>query len=79
MDELKSRCRGVRSMPPLSEARVVATWYVESSDAMYGDSARGGMALERCEGDTTRYETARVRSRLTYPQESKPLGTELKL
>jgi hypothetical protein len=46
------------------------TWDVGSSGAMHEDSARGGMALERCEGETSRYETARVRSRLmTYPEE----------
>ena len=70
MDELKSRCRGVRSMPLASEARVVTVRDVGSSGAMHGDSARGGMALEWCEGETSRYETARVRSRLmTYPEE----------
>jgi len=45
-------------------------WNVGSSGAMHEDSARGGMALERWEGETSRYETARVRSRLmTYPEE----------
>ena len=33
---------------------------------MHGDSARGEMAIELCEGETTRCETARVRRRLTY-------------
>ena len=54
MDELKSRCRGVRSMPLASEARVVTVRDVGSSGAMHGDSARGGMARTRCEGETTR-------------------------
>ena len=54
VDELKSRCRGVRSMPLASEARVVTVRDVGSSGAMHGDSARGGMARTRCEGETTR-------------------------
>lgn len=65
VDELMPRC------PIDAPWKLCGTaWDVGSSGAMHEDSARGGMALERCEGETSRYETARVRSRLmTYPEE----------